>query len=171
MNQIIQLRGHMKLSNERQETGPMRASEDDWMGVFIRGDNAWGWARDLTVALATSNLDAYTKERVVKLRDLLDSCQEHPPERATTSYAVIADFCGENCGHDHVVPGQTPIPVCEMCDGAGEIKVCCDGIECGCQGYREPCPECSPDTKLCEPWGDVDEMQECALDALAPKEQ
>ena len=34
----------------RPETGPMRFG-DDWRGVFIRGDNAFGYARTLEALL------------------------------------------------------------------------------------------------------------------------
>ena len=67
---------------KRTETGRMQFG-NDWPGVFIRGDDALSYARNLSVLiaaveqrgvdLAEGELSAWA--RVVELRDLLASCR------------------------------------------------------------------------------------------------
>lgn len=66
----------------RLETGPYRPAEDDWMGVFIRGDNAFGYALGLRKALTMMPLDEGNLETILcraiisGLAELLESCNE-----------------------------------------------------------------------------------------------
>lgn len=48
--------------------------EDDWPGVFIRGDNAYAYASALQLVLMSSPLDTLAYSQVKGLRDLLRSC-------------------------------------------------------------------------------------------------
>lgn len=70
----------------RLETGPYRPAEDDWMGVFIRGDNAFGYAIGLRKALTILPIDENNLETtlcrsiVSGLSELLESCNEAKPK-------------------------------------------------------------------------------------------
>lgn len=62
----------------RVETGPVRFG-DDWTGVFIRGDNAFGYimAIDRALALAAAG-EPLTMMRLRSLRDEFAACVEGP---------------------------------------------------------------------------------------------
>lgn len=59
----------------RLETGPHRPSEDDWMGVFIRGDNALYYAQMLRLHLDGQGGDL-VRATLEGLVELLRSCRE-----------------------------------------------------------------------------------------------
>lgn len=55
---------------QRPETAPMQFG-DDWRGLFIRGDNAFGFKLALERALASERLDPLTRHQLQELADLL----------------------------------------------------------------------------------------------------
>lgn len=64
---------------QRVESGPV-VFGPDWPGVFIRGDNALGYALNLRgflkkAALRMPDLDPITQMYLVSLADLLESCR------------------------------------------------------------------------------------------------
>jgi hypothetical protein len=60
---------------ERVETGAVQFGEQDWPGVFIRGDNAFHFAIHLRNILENEGGPATMSRIVVQgLLDLLDSC-------------------------------------------------------------------------------------------------
>lgn len=65
------------LPSGRPETGPMQFG-DDWPGIFIRGDNALFFARQLgAVAIALSVLpkqDQWLVQSVERMAKLMASC-------------------------------------------------------------------------------------------------
>lgn len=61
----------------RLETGPHRPDPSDWTGIFIRGDNAFGYAMALRKVL-DGTADFTTIPVVVGLYDLLCECIEDP---------------------------------------------------------------------------------------------
>jgi hypothetical protein len=61
------------INQTRPETGPMQFGSD-WPGIFIRGDNAGGYAQCLRNLLLGS-ADALDKIQVQGLVFLLSSCQ------------------------------------------------------------------------------------------------
>ena len=64
---------------ERVETGPTRFG-NDWCGVFIRGDNAFGYALDLQIALGEEKFEnTHTALSLRRLLILLQSCDERRP--------------------------------------------------------------------------------------------
>jgi hypothetical protein len=84
----------------RVETGPVRFG-DDWPGVFIRGDNAFGWLLALDHVLSGGfhcgianggQFDQLQKALLVGLRDELAACVEGPlgAELCVTGHAVTA---------------------------------------------------------------------------------
>lgn len=67
--------------SERVETGPVEF-EDDWTGVFIRGDNAFYYVAQLGAVLELMKEqwgDGYAMLQVTmeNLRSLLASCNHH----------------------------------------------------------------------------------------------
>lgn len=70
----------------RLETGPYRPAEDDWMGVFIRGDDAFGYALALRKALTMMPVDEDVLETLLcrniisGVAELLESCDEGKPK-------------------------------------------------------------------------------------------
>ncbi len=94
----------------RVETAPL-ALGDDWPGVFIRGDNAWGYADSLTQLLQSQGLKAvldampgfageYTEKHLWGLIALLRSCNvsvepslrvpvQHAPELTRPRHDMI----------------------------------------------------------------------------------
>ena len=64
----------MKLS-KRPECGPMRF-KGDWAGVFIRGDDAFGFARALEAVLEKSTASPLHKVQVRSFAKLLSSSDE-----------------------------------------------------------------------------------------------
>lgn len=76
--------GRASQVQSRQGTmdGPMRPESeamkfgDDWRGVFIRGDNAFGYAMDLRHVLDTCEIDTLTKIGLKNLLELLASSDE-----------------------------------------------------------------------------------------------
>lgn len=62
--------------DRRVETGPVRFG-DDWCGLFIRGDNAMGFAMALQRLRVEHTPDVLTIQEVEYLVELLESCQEH----------------------------------------------------------------------------------------------
>jgi hypothetical protein len=75
----------------RSETGPLQFSED-WPGIFIRGDQALGFAGTLRALIAEieSNADDLTQEgivrwaRVQELERILESCRVSRGEKEPT---------------------------------------------------------------------------------------
>lgn len=69
----------MDSNNDRPETGSMRFG-DDWRGVFIRGDRAYGYVAHLRAALATVRRTSPDGELTAMLLDglatLLESSRE-----------------------------------------------------------------------------------------------
>jgi len=65
----------MASETPRVETGPHRATPGDWLGVFIRGDDAMGYALSLSMLLLDP-CDPSTRRRVTRLVGLLQSCDE-----------------------------------------------------------------------------------------------
>ena len=66
---------------ERVETGSLQIN-DDWPGIFIRGDNALGYAMHLEMAIraleesANNNeMDVFALHGLKGLADLLSSCR------------------------------------------------------------------------------------------------
>lgn len=59
-------------NNERVETGPVQFNED-WPGVFIRGDNCFGYRLALA-GLRDGEQDPFQMGTLHDLIDLLDSC-------------------------------------------------------------------------------------------------
>lgn len=77
------------MASERVETGPVRIG-DDWAGVFIRGDDAAGYAVSLSALAATASddepFDDYLRKKAARrLAELLMSC--HEPCNARALYA------------------------------------------------------------------------------------
>jgi len=71
----------------RLETGPYRPSNDDWMGVFIRGDNAFAYAMMLRSILERHpESDKGDLEHAILagtlsgLAELFESCNEGKPQ-------------------------------------------------------------------------------------------
>ncbi len=66
-----------ELPASRVETGPLQVN-DDWPGIFIRGDNAifcaWNLDQFLTKAKETNNIDIISFSSLEGLRNLLLSC-------------------------------------------------------------------------------------------------
>ena len=60
----------------RPETGPMQFG-DDWPGVFIRGDNAFGYAQALESILFTYKVSDLNRGQVQGLLNLLRSSNVH----------------------------------------------------------------------------------------------
>ena len=63
----------------RLETGVTQA-EDDWPGIFIRGDNALALACSLAVVIEASHTDTITKGNARRLLKLLRSCDARRDE-------------------------------------------------------------------------------------------
>lgn len=74
---------------KRLETGPFKPDPDDWTGIFIRGDNAMGYAIALRMLLDGSD-GPLTRGQVEDLIGLLESCRE----------GAGADVADEVDGHD-----------------------------------------------------------------------
>jgi hypothetical protein len=76
------MNNHQKilLDDVRPETGPMQFG-DDWPGVFIRGDDAIGYASALRRAvekLAEVDSPSVNAARLADLVELLGSCRVTP---------------------------------------------------------------------------------------------
>ena len=64
-------------TGKRIETGPKRIGEDDWAGVFIRGDEAYYHAMNILVVLDEGHdLDTINEAQLKSLASLLRSCVE-----------------------------------------------------------------------------------------------
>jgi hypothetical protein len=61
----------------RLETGPLKLNPNDWTGIFIRGDNAVGFALSLSNYLEDPN-NTFAEADIEDLVKLLFSCQEGP---------------------------------------------------------------------------------------------
>jgi hypothetical protein len=67
----------ISLDNARPQTGPMQFG-DDWPGVFIRGDDALGYAlavRRAVERLAEVDSSSVDVSRLANLVELLGSCR------------------------------------------------------------------------------------------------
>lgn len=73
----------------RAETGPMRF-EDDYCGVFIRGDNASAFALVLTHA-ANGDMREITQVRLRNLAKLLFSCDENKNPQAQSAALKVTE--------------------------------------------------------------------------------
>ena len=58
---------------QRLETGVVDCP-DDWPGIFIRGDNALGYAIHLAIVLENDTISGFEKASLKGLLDLLTSC-------------------------------------------------------------------------------------------------
>ena len=72
------MKKHQKVPlDARPETGPMQFG-DDWPGVFVRGDDALGYAsavRRAVETLAEVDSSSVDVSRLAKLAELLGSCR------------------------------------------------------------------------------------------------
>lgn len=64
---------------ERVETGPLKFG-NDWTGVFLRGDSAFGYAGVLEALLEHENIDPFFHVQLKSLLKLLQSSDEQPKE-------------------------------------------------------------------------------------------
>ena len=60
--------------SERIETGVLQVN-DDWPGIFIRGDNALYYGYILQELIDNGKLDPVRSLQLVSLADLLQSCR------------------------------------------------------------------------------------------------
>lgn len=72
----------------RMETGPVQFS-NDWTGIFIRGDNAFGFAVDLQVVL-NELPHGLIKASLTELQDLLLSAKELTNDVQKTDHEVAS---------------------------------------------------------------------------------
>lgn len=62
--------------DQRIETGVLQINED-WPGIFIRGDNAFGYAMEIKMILnSKDDIDPFIKINLENLYNLLMSCVE-----------------------------------------------------------------------------------------------
>lgn len=65
--------------DDRVETGPLRFG-NDWAGVFLRGDSAFGYAGVLEALLEHENIDPFFHMELKSLLGLLQSSNEQLKE-------------------------------------------------------------------------------------------
>lgn len=79
-----QIRKLPAVEGGRVETGPVQFGDSDWPGIFIRGDNAFGYAMELQSAIAKMP-ECIEKMQMKWLCELLWSCRASvsikPPEK------------------------------------------------------------------------------------------
>lgn len=78
----------------RPETGPMKfalSAGDDWPGIFIRGDNAYGYAMVLRAVMDSSNIPPMERLELLSLLQLLESSNIQSPtyDEDTVQLAVL----------------------------------------------------------------------------------
>ncbi|MFI5296913.1 MAG: hypothetical protein ACHREM_02350 [Polyangiales bacterium] len=81
--------------SDRPETGPMKFG-DDWTGVFIRGDDAFHFARQLETVLgaaASVPQSAFSCEVVKGLLSYLDGSREAGPTPIDRQRMKAYDEC------------------------------------------------------------------------------
>ena len=69
-----QIRKLPAVEGGRVETGPVQFGDGDWPGIFIRGDNAFGYAMELQSAIAKMP-ECIEKMQMKWLCELLRSCR------------------------------------------------------------------------------------------------
>jgi hypothetical protein len=86
----------MSEAEKRPETGAMKF-RGDWPGVFIRGDNALGYAMSLEVILDDAHTLPFYRAKLRALVGLLRSCQVVGP--TPPDYCQLAAL--EKGAHEH----------------------------------------------------------------------
>jgi len=64
------------MQRNRPETGPMQF-DDDWRGIFIRGDNAMHFINELNVIRITENLSEHSENRLKWIQEELGRSNHH----------------------------------------------------------------------------------------------
>lgn len=88
------------MENRRAETGTTQF-DDDWPGIFIRGDNALYLSMALNNFLAGSQ-DVITRMSVKSLADMLARANVRHPEHRVDQYATVVRRA-------EPIPGARPI--------------------------------------------------------------
>jgi hypothetical protein len=76
----------------RPETGTMKFG-DDWSGVFLRGDDAFGYANALEQLLKTASGDILMNATLGGLLDVLKSSDERFADKAKAQTLKPFDQC------------------------------------------------------------------------------
>lgn len=75
MKEIVKIEAILPENQNRLETGPLQINED-WPGIYIRGDNAFFFANAIRSILNGQN-DFLTKGALESLQHMLSSCNLH----------------------------------------------------------------------------------------------